>query len=163
MGIRMSGLMSGLDTESIVGALMSAQSLKKTKVTRAKTKLEWKQTKWADLNTKLKKLYNEYVTKMQLQSSYETKKASVSDPTKVNVKAGTAAVNGSYSLEVKNIATSQYLTSAQINASSTSDKLVDVDPTLLNKEITVTTGDKTTKFTVGGHFQLQRRQLQQQR
>lgn len=149
MGIRMSGLMSGLDTESIVGALMSAQSLKKTKVTRAKTKLEWKQTKWADLNTKLKKLYNEYVTKMQLQSSYETKKASVSDPTKVNVKAGTAAVNGSYSLEVKNIATSQYLTSAQINASSTSDKLVDVDPTLLNKEITVTTGDKTTKFTVG--------------
>lgn len=101
MGIRMSGLMSGLDTESIVGALMSAQSLKKTKVTRAKTKLEWKQTKWADLNTKLKKLYNEYVTKMQLQSSYETKKASVSDPTKVNVKAGTAAVNGSYSLEVK--------------------------------------------------------------
>ena len=149
MGIRMSGLMSGLDTESIVGALMSAQSLKKTKVTRAKTKLEWKQTKWADLNTKLKKLYNEYVTKMQLQSSYQTKKASVSDPTKVNVKAGTAAVNGSYSLEVKNIATSQYLTSAQINASSTSDKLVDVDPTLLNKEITVTTGDKTTKFTVG--------------
>lgn len=149
MGIRMSGLMSGLDTESIVGALMSAQSLKKTKVTRAKTKLEWKQTKWADLNTKLKKLYNEYVTKMQLQSSYQTKKATVSDSTKVNVKAGTSAVNGSYSLEVKNIATSQYLTSAQINASSTSDKLVDVDPSLLNKEITVTTGDKTTKFTVG--------------
>lgn len=148
MGIRMSGLMSGLDTESIVGALMSAQSLKKTKVQRAKTKLEWKQTKWADLNTKLKKLYNEYVTKMQLQSTYETKKATVSDPSKVNVKAGTAAVNGSYTLEVNNIATSQYLTSAQINASKTTDKLVDVDPSLLNKEITVTTGDKTTKITI---------------
>lgn len=148
MGIRMSGLMSGLDTESIVGALMSAQSLKKTKVVRAKTKLEWKQTKWADLNTKLKKLYNEYVTKMQLQSSYQTKKATVSDPTKVNVKAGTAAVNGSYSLEVNNIATSQYLTSAQVNASKTTDKLVDIDSSLLNKEITVTTGDKTTKITV---------------
>lgn len=148
MGIRMSGLMSGLDTESIVGALMSAQSLKKTKVTRAKTKLEWKQTKWADLNTKLKKLYNEYVTKMQLQSSYQTKKATVSDPTKVNVKAGTSAVNGSYSLEVNNIATAQYLTSAQINASKTTDKLVDIDSSLLNKEIMVTTGDKTTKITV---------------
>ena len=33
MAIRMSGLSSGLDTEAIVGALMSAQSLKKTKLT----------------------------------------------------------------------------------------------------------------------------------
>ena len=46
MAIRMSGLSSGLDTEAIVGALMSAQSLKKTKLTQQKTKLEWKQTKW---------------------------------------------------------------------------------------------------------------------
>ena len=44
MGIRMSGLSSGLDTEAIVGALMSAQSLKKTKIERSKTKLEWTQT-----------------------------------------------------------------------------------------------------------------------
>ncbi|MCM1244670.1 MAG: flagellar filament capping protein FliD [Roseburia sp.] len=149
MGIRMSGLMSGLDTEAIVGALMSAQSLKKTKVERSKTKLEWTQTKWADLNTKLKKLYNEQVTKMQLQSSYKAKKATVSDPSKVNVKAGTSAVNGSYSLEVKNIATTQYLTGAKINASSGTDKLVDVDPSLLNKEVTVTNGDKTVKFEIG--------------
>lgn len=149
MGIRMSGLMSGLDTEAIVGALMSAQSLKKTKVERSKTKLEWTQTKWADLNTKLKKLYNEQVTKMQLQSSYKVKKATVSDPSKVNVKAGSSAVNGSYTLEVKNIATTQYLTGAKINASSGTAKLVDVDPSLLNKEVTVKNGDKSVKFEIG--------------
>ena len=57
MAIRMSGLSSGLDTEAIVGALMSAQSLKKTKLTQAKTKLEWTQTKWKELNTKLYKLH----------------------------------------------------------------------------------------------------------
>lgn len=149
MGIRMSGLMSGLDTEAIVGALMSAQSLKKTKVERSKTKLEWTQTKWADLNTKLKKLYNEQVTKMQLQSSYKVKKATVSDSSKVNVKAGSSAVNGSYTLEVKNIATTQYLTGGKINATSGKDKLVDLDPSLLNKEVTVTNGDKTVKFEIG--------------
>lgn len=149
MGIRMSGLMSGLDTEAIVGALMSAQSLKKTKVERSKTKLEWTQTKWADLNTKLKKLYNEQVTKMQLQSSYKAKKATVSDSSKVNVKAGTSAVNGSYTLEVKNIATTQYLTGAKISAKSGKDKLVDLDPSLLNKEVTVKNGDKTVKFEIG--------------
>ena len=79
MAIRMSGLSSGLDTEAIVGALMSAQSLKKTKLTQAKTKLEWTQTKWKELNTKLYKLYTEQVSKLQLQTSYMTKKATISD------------------------------------------------------------------------------------
>lgn len=148
MPIRMSGLSSGLDTEAIVGALMSAQSLKKTKVEREKTKLEWKQTKWAELNTKLLKLYNEHVTKLQLQASYMTKKASVSDSTKASVTANNKAANGSYSLEIKNIATSQHLTGAKINADSVDTKLTEIDPSLLNKEITITNGDKTKKFAV---------------
>ncbi len=151
MGIRMSGLSSGLDTEAIVGALMSAQSLKKTKIEKNKTKLEWTQTKWAELNTKLYKLYTEQVSKMRLQSSYQTKKASVSDPTKANVTAKNGAVNGSYTLEVKNIATSQYLSGAKIKAEAVTDKLVDIDPSLLNKEIEITNGDKTTKFAVTGN------------
>ena len=100
MGIRMSGLSSAPDTEAIVGALMSAQSLKKTKIERNKTKLEWTQTKWAELNTKLYKLYTEQVSKMRLQSSYQTKKATVSDPTKANVTAKNDAVNGSYTLRI---------------------------------------------------------------
>lgn len=148
MPIRMSGLMSGMDTEGIVKELMSAQSLKKTKVVQAKTKLEWKQTKWADLNGKLTSLYNNFVTKMQLSTAYKTKKTSVSDPTKASVNAGTAAANGSYTMEVKNIATAQYLTGAKLNVESSSAKLVDIDPSLLNKEITITTKGETTKFAV---------------
>ena len=148
MGIRMSGLSSGLDTEAIVGALMSAQKMKKTKIEKSKTKLEWTQTKWADLNTKLYKLYTDYATKMQLQSTYMTKKATVSDPSKVSVKANTNAANGNYSLEVKNIATAQYLTGAKIGATSTSAKLVDLDPSLLNKKITITAGGKNTELEI---------------
>lgn len=148
MPIRMSGLMSGLDTEAIVKQLMSVQSMKKTKVVQAKTKLEWKQTKWADLNTKLTSLYNNFVSKMQLSTAYKTKKATVSDPTKASVTANTNAANGSYTMEIKNIATAQYLTGGKLNVDSADAKLVDVDPSLLNKEISVTTGGKTTKFAV---------------
>ncbi len=148
MGIRMSGLSSGLDTEAIIGALMSAQSLKKTKIEQSKTKLEWKQTKWAELNTKLNKLYQEQVSKMYLEASYMTKKASVSDPDKASVTANTKAANGSYTMEIQHIATSQYLTGAKINAEKETDKLVDIDSSLLNKEITITNGDKVTKFSV---------------
>lgn len=144
MAIRMSGLSSGLDTEAIVGALMSAQSLKKTKISNAKTKLEWKQTKWNDINTKLKKLYNDKVTKLQLTSAYKTKKATVSDPTKANITAKTNAVNGNYTLEILDIAKSQYMTGGQISAKSVGEKLVDLDPSLLNKELEVTVGNKTS-------------------
>ena len=79
MGIRMSGLLSGMDTEAIVKELMSAQSMKKNKVVKAKTKLEWTQTKWSELNTKLTGLYNNFVSKMQLSTAYKTKKTTVSD------------------------------------------------------------------------------------
>lgn len=148
MGIRMSGLSSGLDTEAIVGALMSAQSLKKTKLTQAKTKLEWTQTKWKELNTKLYKLYSEQVSKLQLQTSYMTKKATASDETKAKITASAKAVNGSYTMEINNIATAQYVTGSKINADKGTTKLVDLDSTLLNKEVEVKVGDKTTKFTV---------------
>ena len=148
MAIRMSGLSSGLDTEAIVGALMSAQSLKKTKLTQAKTKLEWTQTKWKELNTKLYKLYSEQVSKLQLQTSYMTKKATSSDETKAKITASAKAVNGSYTMEVNNIATAQYLTGSKISASSGSTKMVDLDSSLLNKEIEVKVGGKTTKFTI---------------
>lgn len=148
MAIRMSGLSSGLDTEAIVGALMSAQSLKKTKLTQAKTKLEWTQTKWKELNTKLYKLYTEQVSKLQLQTSYMTKKATISDETKAKITASAKAVNGSYTMEVNNIATAQYLTGSKISASSGSTKMVDLDSSLLNKEIEVKVGGKTTEFTI---------------
>ena len=147
MGIRMSGLSSGMDTEAIVKELMSAQSMKKNKVVKAKTKLEWTQTKWSELNTKLTGLYNNFVSKMQLSTAYKTKKTTVSDATKASVATKTSAANGSYSMEIKNVATSQYLTGAKINASA-SDKLTDIDSSLLNKEISITVGTKTTKFAV---------------
>lgn len=147
MGIRMSGLSSGMDTEAIVKELMSAQSMKKNKVVKAKTKLEWTQTKWSELNTKLTGLYNNFVSKMQLSTAYKTKKTTVSDATKASVATKTSAANGNYSMEIKNVATSQYLTGAKINAAA-SDKLTDIDSSLLNKEISITVGAKTTKFAV---------------
>ena len=147
MGIRMSGLSSGMDTEAIVKELMSAQSMKKNKVVKAKTKLEWTQTKWSELNTKLTGLYNNFVSKMQLSTAYKTKNTTVSHATKASVATKTSAANGNYSMEIKNVATSQYLTGAKINAAA-SDKLTDIDSSLLNKEISITVGTKTTKFAV---------------
>lgn len=43
MPIRLSGMNSGLDTDSIVTELVKAKSEKKNKLIKAQTKLEWKQ------------------------------------------------------------------------------------------------------------------------
>ena len=58
MPIRLSGLNSGLDTESIIQALVSSYSVKKDKYVKAQTKLSWKQDAWKSLNTKIYILYD---------------------------------------------------------------------------------------------------------
>ena len=78
MAIRMTGMISGLDTESLIQSLVEAQKLKNKKTTDKKTKLEWTQDKWKELNTKLYSLYTTELNKLTLQSSYMTKKTTVS-------------------------------------------------------------------------------------
>lgn len=54
MAMRMSGLMSGMDTESIIKELVSVKQTKVDDAKKAQTKLQWKQDAWKELNTKLK-------------------------------------------------------------------------------------------------------------
>ncbi len=124
MPIRLSGLSSGLDTDAIIKELMSAKSLKKTKIEQKKTKLEWKQEKWKDLNTKLYNLYTNQVSKMRLQSSYKTKSVASSDESKVTATAGPNAATGSHTISVSQLASAQYLTSSKVELADGSGKAV---------------------------------------
>ena len=49
MPIRLSGLSSGLDTESLVSALVSSYTLQKDNLVKAQTKLSWKQESYLQL------------------------------------------------------------------------------------------------------------------
>lgn len=122
MPIRMTGLTSGLDTESIVNQLMSAQRTKQTKVENKKQKLEWKQEIWKGLNTKIYGFYKDSLSKMKYSSNYSTKKASVSDSTKLTATASTKAAVGSYKVEINKIASAQYVTSGKLDYKDTDGK-----------------------------------------
>lgn len=123
MPMRLSGLVTGMDTEALVGQLMSAQSMKKKKVSGAKTKLEWKKDAWKDLNKKLTTFYNGTLSKMRLPSSYNLKKATASDTSKATIDAQPNAVVGNYTMEVKDIASAQFVTSGKTSFTSSSQKL----------------------------------------
>ena len=114
MALRMTGLSSGMDTETVVAELMKAKSMQKTKIENKKTKLEWTQDKWKDLNTKLYSLYTEKVSKMRLTGTYNTKKVSLSDSSVASVTGNANAINGNYSLQINNIATANYVTSGKV-------------------------------------------------
>ncbi len=144
MPMRLSGLSSGIDTDAVVEELMNAHKLKKQKVVSNKTKLEWKKEKWGDLNTKLYKLYNDKVSKLQLSSTYNIKKVTSSDSSKASISAGVSAADGNYKMKINNVATAEYLTGAKIGATSTNTKLADVNADLVGKQISVKVGDKDT-------------------
>jgi flagellar hook-associated protein 2 len=144
MAIRMSGLISNLDTDSIIKELMTAKSAKKTKLEQQKTKLEWKQEKWADLNTKIYKLYTDQLSKVRLSGNYNTKKVISGNENLVTATATTAAGSGTHTIEIKSLASAQYITGAQVDNLKSSDTLASkgiAAGTIIR--VTVGTGDST--------------------
>ena len=57
MPIRLSGLSSGMDTESLVKALVSGYNVQKDNLVKARTRLEWKQDAWKTMNTSIYNFY----------------------------------------------------------------------------------------------------------
>ena len=114
MAMRMTGLVSGMDTESMVKELVSASSEKVNKIKQKKQDVEWKKEIWSGLNTKIYNFYKTQLSAFKSVSNYKTKKATASDETKVTVKAGAGATNGTHSVSIEQTASSAYLTGDNI-------------------------------------------------
>ena len=122
MPIRITGMVSGLDTDSIVKELVSAYSTKKEKYKKEQTKLGWKQEIWKDLNKEVNTFYKS-VGNLRFEGGYSTKKTTSSDTAKATVSAGSNAVTGTQKLHVLSTAQSGYLTGGKITASDSSAKV----------------------------------------
>lgn len=145
MPIRITGLTSGLDTESIISALVSSYNYKTNKYKKAQTKLSWKQDAWKSLNTKIYSLYSS-VGSMKLSTAYNLKSTTVSDSTKATVKAGNNAPTGTQQLNIIKVAQAGYLTGAQLSSkTTTSTTLAELGYTGGDAKINLTKGDGTTK------------------
>ena len=132
MAIRLSGLISGMDTEAIVSELMKAQRLKTTKIQNKITTTEWKDEKWKALNTKIYSFYTGQLSKVRMQGNFAVKKGTSSNESKVEVTAGTNAPEGTHLIKVKQLASAQFITGAKVgkdnngNDINMNTKLVDL-------------------------------------
>ncbi len=113
MPIRITGMNSGLDTEALVSELVSAYKQKGTKYEKAQTKISWKQEAWKSLSSKTYS-FRTGLDKMRFSTGYSLKTTSVSNSSKASITAGNNAVNGTQTLEVKQLAKSGYLTGGKV-------------------------------------------------
>ena len=63
-GTRLSGLFSGMDTESIISQLMESRKTKVDNKKKEQIALQYKQDKWKEMNTKLKNLQTMFVSNL---------------------------------------------------------------------------------------------------
>lgn len=113
-GTRLSGLFSGMDTESIISQLMENRKTKVDNKKKEQIALQYKQDKWKELNTKLKNLQSKFVSNLRFSSSYAKKTSTISNSSAASVITGEKAVDGVQSLEVKELAKTGYLTGGQL-------------------------------------------------
>lgn len=117
MPIRISGINSGLDTESLVKELVSAYSLKKQKYDKQLTKQEWTMKKWGEVNSKVYDFYTSSLSSLRYSSGYNVKTSSLSRTGVATVTASANAVTSTQTLSVTELAASGYMTGGVITDS----------------------------------------------
>lgn len=154
MAIRITGMNSGLDTESIISELVKAKSTKRDSLVKAQTKLQWKQDAWKELNTKVYSFYSKTLSNMRLESDYLKKTTKVSNSTAASVITGANAVNGVQTLKIDQLAKSGYLTGGKLETDengktvTSSTKLTDITGVETNNTIKLNVGGKESNITV---------------
>lgn len=157
MPIRITGMNSNLDTESIIQELVKVERTKIDSLKKEKTKFEWKQEAWKSLNDKMKKLFTKTVNNLTVYNSYMKKTTTVSNSSAVSVITGSGAVNGAQTLKILHQATGGHLTGAKLsdnNAYTASSKLSEIAPDKFGAGeagvFNITAGGKTTEIKVNG-------------
>lgn len=113
-GVRMTGLASGLDTESLVKQLSDAYQTKVDNAKKKQTKAEWKKEAWASLNTKLMDFYKGALNTFKSAGTYNSKQVN-GNLSGVKVTANSKAVSGNHKIQVKSTANAQMWTGHKIN------------------------------------------------
>lgn len=165
MPIRITGMYSGLDTESIINELASAQSTKKNNLVKKQTRLSWKQDAWKALNTKIYNFYTNVVDNMRFQASFLKKTTKASNSNAVSVVTSSNAPNSVQSMKISQLAKEAYLTSGKVKNTKEEGKNVTASTKLSDLGFTgdagsgegsfrVKVGNKTTDIKITGDMKV---------
>lgn len=124
--LRLSGLSSGIDTESMIQKLMKAEMMRVDKVKQDRQLLEWKRDSYREIISSLKGFYSSYfdvlsptnLTSPSAFSAYKTTYNGADTSPYIKISAGANVLSGNYA--VKNIVTAKVAQTASAALSSAS-------------------------------------------
>lgn len=151
--MRIGGLASGLDTDSMVKEMMRPHQMKADKVRQDKQLVELKQNLYRDIVKDMQAMYTKYFdigssanknTNLLLSSNYDTVKFSSSDSSVVTARGLAGAKTGSYDMEVLKKAEAATLTIGMESFKETDESF---DLTIDGQKITVSLMTETDPKT----------------
>ena len=151
-----SGISSGMDTDSLITQMIEAASAQKYSLERTKNKLLYQQSMLQDINLKLYELQTK-TTDLTFSKTFNGKTVESSDSKVVNATVNTSAKAGTYNVKVKQLATATNVTSiaklagslelgnnitstGKMGGSNTSLSSIGVNPTGLRLTTTASNG-----------------------
>lgn len=123
--LRLSGMASGLDTESMIQQLMKVERMRVDKVKQDRQRLEWKQDDYREITNLLRGFQDEFLdvlkpTNIRYASSFQKYNTSYSTPGVVTAVGGAGVSSLTHNITVSQLATA---------ATGTSHEEVILDPT----------------------------------
>ncbi|MBW3110854.1 flagellar filament capping protein FliD [Bacillus sp. MCCB 382] len=121
--MRIGGLASGMDIDSLVADLMKAERMPLDKLKQKKQTLEWQRDDYRSMNTLLLDFRSE-LTQMKLSTNYRARTTSSTNSDYVTATASSAASQSSYSIKnVTQLASAAVLKNAGGVSASSTDKM----------------------------------------
>lgn len=118
---RLTGLYSGLDTDSLVNTAMQIEQLKLNRQLRSMTTMQWKQETYNNVNTDLKSFMNDFISVLGSNSMMKSSNYITYDTTVTGDKASSVTISGSanaYAGTVKVNSISQLATASSAKSAS---------------------------------------------
>ena len=148
MPIRITGMNSGLDTESIITELVKAEKTKVDSIKKKQTLHQWKQDAWKELNAKVYKLFQNTLGNMRLATDFSKKVTDISNPSIAKIISSDGAMDATQTLKVEELAATGYMTGAKLGDDVTNQTLLKDLGITARSTITVETGGKKTDIRI---------------
>ncbi|TKC17043.1 flagellar hook-associated protein 2 [Robertmurraya kyonggiensis] len=136
--MRIGGLASGMDIDTIVSDLMKAERVPLDKLTQKKQYLEWQRDDFREINKMMLSLDTMIFEDLILSDTYNQKTVSISDSNEVAIKNVSSASDFSGTINVKKLATAAMIVKSNTGVTDSSKKISDIFSNLaIPHEITV--------------------------
>ncbi|WP_137792083.1 flagellar hook-associated protein 2 [Bacillus sp. E(2018)] len=124
--MRIGGLASGMDIDTIVGDLMKAERIPLDKLAQKKTTLEWQRDDYRSMNKLLTDLDRFVLDGIALQGTFNKKTVTSTNPNAVTATAAGSASNITSKINVTQLATARNWVSNKIQVAGTNAKSTDI-------------------------------------